>query len=101
MSIFLNKLLHRQKYALSVSRLYLLPHSTLNFFLIGKGRFELLAARGGQGGLVLFLTTSRMFSIQKHSCPVSDVDGSDSRPPSYSGYLHFRDFQWDLCISEE
>lgn len=46
MSVFLNKLLHWQKYALFVSRLYLLPHSTLNFFLIGKGTFELLAVKG-------------------------------------------------------
>lgn len=74
MSVFLNKLLYWQKYALFVSRLYLVPHSTLKFFLIGRGGFELLAARSF---FILFLNTSRMFSVQKQSCPVNDGDDSD------------------------
>lgn len=74
MSVFLNKLLYWQKYALSVSRLYLVPHSTVNFFLIGRGGFELLAVRSF---FIVFLNTSRTFSVQKQSCPVNDGDGSD------------------------
>lgn len=74
MSVLLNKLPYWLKYALFVSRLYLVPHSTVNFFLIGRGGFELLAARRY---FILFLNTSRTFSVQKQSCPVNDGDGSD------------------------
>lgn len=74
MSVFLNKFPYWLKYALFVSRLHLVPHSTVNFFLIGRGGFELLAARRF---FILVLNTSRTFSVQKQSCPVNDGDGSD------------------------
>lgn len=74
MSAILNKLPYWQKYALFVKRLYLLPHSTL------LSHWEIVYTPCWFVVCYIFISPRklRMFSIQKQSCPVNSMDGSDN-----------------------